>query len=315
MHGRGVLTDPLRMDKEAADLVAAMADDAYGIANKKLADHVRKLHPKLAHRVGHWNRDEVQHNRWKAGKRLVLWGYDMPSSDVQQMMYAAARASMAKQGVVWEEWDGSSTQGQDITMPEGCVIHYSSWLPDCQDAKDWLIDFVSNKMAQAIGRLRLTRRVEEEGLSVEIHTAFPVMGFGIKVDERIISTQTRVFSTARQETAVAAAVVNFNDAVTLNQIVQFCIRAGVAVSRDKARSVVADLKARAFSIGSTLSDVATTAVAGAEYLLSRNAPEVALHKAAGTSPEILVRLFIDGERVLPPRTRTEERQRKQRAGP
>lgn len=264
-HGRGQLADPARLAKETRDLANAMGADGVGITSKPLAVSIKKNIPVLQDRIGNWGRDEKSHNRWKDKKKLVIWGAEIQNPSDMIILYQAYRAQMKEIGVEVQDWSGETSTNQAIDMLDGSRITFPGHLPTVADARVWLIDRVSAQVAQAEGRLRLSRR-EDDTAIVEIHTPFPIQGHGIRIDQRIVGTSRA--SKKIKDRQVTAEVLDIAAHATAAEIVDGAAAKGHFISERSARQAARELKAESIKSGKDIHEVAKAAIAEATHILA-----------------------------------------------
>lgn len=263
-HGRGQLADPTRLQRESRDFTRAIGETGVGIGAKPLASFIKKTAQGMSERVGHWGLDEKAHNRWKNTEKLVIWGAEIPNPSDMIILYKSFVVQMKEIGVEVEDWNGETSKNQIIVMEDGSKIAFPGPLPTVEDAKAWLIDRVSGQVGQAIGRLRLCRRTDDSAV-VEIHTPFPVMGHGIRIDKRI--TGSGRAGKKIENIQKVAEVIDIAEHSTAKEIIKGVEGRGHRISERAAREIVKDLKSEAISSGKSLAEVTEATIREAGLML------------------------------------------------
>lgn len=263
-HGRGQLASPIRLARETKDLASLLGKDGVGIGPKPLASSIKKTFPVMEERIGHWGLDEKSHNRWKNAPKLVIYGVEIPNPSDMIILYQAYRAQMRDLEIIVQDWTGETSINQVIDMPDGSRITFPGHLPIVEDARIWLIDRVSAQVAQAEGRLRLCQRTDESAL-VEIHTPFPVMGHGIRIDTRLIG-KSRI-SKKIKDIKTVAEILDITEHATANEIIAGAASKGHHISDRAARQAARELKAESVNTNKSLHEVAMDAVEEATHII------------------------------------------------
>ena len=157
------------------DAVAIITHLALAERLREIAEHDPTLPP--PENIGHYGRHDRGHNDWRSVRSLVAYGAPALSPSAAERCYEAERALARAAGIEWPEWDGSRAV---IEADFGPVVAKATANAD-DHIRAWAADWQAARIAQAVGRLRATRRADDP-LRVTIVHALPVHGqHGIQV--------------------------------------------------------------------------------------------------------------------------------------
>ncbi|MBU2838736.1 hypothetical protein HF670_03990 [Acidithiobacillus thiooxidans] len=172
--------NPEETIRDAVDILEALPEKGAALMTKAHEEAIgTETFPNLM--IGHWNRDHEGQNRWKAAKHLEIIGLQYKSCFDLWMEYEALRRlynlpwQPAKQNDPWEN------QNVGISYLPGS--ENTVYLPkDNPDFAFFVREQYTIEVAQAVGRLRASRRLDET-LTVNLRTNIPLLPlFGLVVN-------------------------------------------------------------------------------------------------------------------------------------